>query len=474
MRQGAAAHQGQQVQDDDFDDEYEHDELQGPDREYGRHRRRWAPYHLERPEREHHGPRHARAGRRRYWGGEHGQYDDVEDDADDEQEHEQAQAPAHQDQLFARFLEAMARTVGTNKPKKYNEAPKYDGETDYTIYQIQFDTVAEANDWNIQDRKTALIQALTGNATEVIANLKHQDVPITYESLDEALIRTFGRSASMWERKKDFNTLMQEKDQTDRQFSRQVERLGRAYLRNMKEQDIQEALVERFIKGLADKKAASRLAFAALPNLDEALKTLNRGLSLQVEEPPAKRVRLTKTEEKEEGEIEEKDEGKEEKTFKVNMVFPSEPTASTSRDVQTQKGRGRGRGSRGPRGGGRGSGRGGRGSWSGQSDNFDKDMVCHVCNRKGHRAANCWHKSKTRIEDIVCHTCGRKGHMARNCRSGAGSSKGSSGFAMPNVPPDLYKATMQWFLSQQNDAQPSTSKAKSPYVPKDKDKDQEN
>lgn len=70
---------------------------------------------------------------------------------------------------------------------------------------------------------------MTGNATDIIANFKHQEVPITHESLDEALIRTFGRSASMWERKKDFNTLEQEKDQTDTQFFRQVERLGRAY-----------------------------------------------------------------------------------------------------------------------------------------------------------------------------------------------------------------------------------------------------
>ena len=427
------------------DEQFEDAEMMGDDEEVGpprpQQRRPWANEQRARQD--------PVLGRRRhrpaYWD---------EGDADDEQEGGPAAAQQQTNQFFIKLLETINKPAP--KLKKYNEAPKYDGEADYSVYQVQFNTIAEANEWDERDRKTALVQALTGNAMDVIANLQHQEVPITYENLDQALVKTFSKTASMWERKKDFNTLSQEKDQSIRQFARQVERLGRSYLRNMKESDIQEALVERFLKGLLDKRAAAKLAFASLPNLDEAMKALNRGLSLEIDEPPAKRVRLTKTEDTE-GEEEAKTSNNE---VKVNMVFPSQPSTSTDATVQT--GRGRGRGSRGPRGG-RGS-RGGRGySRGGYSagPNPDKDMTCRVCGKQGHRAANCWHNKgpgQARSGELTCHNCGKKGHFARECRS-----KSNSGFAMPNVPPDLYKATMQWFLSQQGN---DNSSHKIPFVPK--------
>ncbi|KAK3919764.1 Protein Vpu [Frankliniella fusca] len=147
--------------------------------------------------------------------------------------------------FFMRLLDTIVNRP-QQKIKKYNDVPKYNGETDYSVFQVQFNTLSEANEWDERDRKTALLQALVGNATDVIANLQHQGTEITFATLDEALVKMYSKTASMWERKKDFNTLVQERDQTVRQFARQVETLGRSYLRNMKEEDIQEALVERF------------------------------------------------------------------------------------------------------------------------------------------------------------------------------------------------------------------------------------
>ncbi|XP_052130562.1 uncharacterized protein LOC127751293 [Frankliniella occidentalis] len=396
--------------------------------------------------------------------------------ANDNNEEPQQQANDNNAALFLRLLETMG---SKNKNKKYNEVPKYNGDTDYSIYQVQFNTMAEANEWTTQDKRTALLQALTGNATDVIANLQSAEVPLTFEALDEALVKTFSKTASMWERKKDFTTLMQEKDQTIRQFARQVERLGRAYLRNMKESDIQESLIERFIKGLADKKAAGRLAYTALPTLDEALKTLNRGLSLEIEEPPAKRIRLAKAEDTDKEEEKEED-------AKVSMVYPDQAAAGTSSATQTggRGSRGGFRGGRGTRGGfrgGRGS-RGGRGGYN-SSDN-DKHITCRFCGKIGHRMANCWHNTAhngnhnnsngnaNNSNGMNCHSCGKPGHFARNCRNNKGNAA-AGGFSMPNVPPDLYKATVQWFLNQNkgnNGASTSTDK-NVPFVPS---KNQEN
>lgn len=170
----------------------------------------------------------------------------------------------------------------------------YDGSYDYSVFQVQFESVATANRWDIQEKKAALLAALSGNATEVISTLKQAGRPVTFRTLDETLERIYSHTPSLAERKHEFISLKQERNQSLRDFARIVERKGRAYHRNSPESDVQEALVECFIKGMQDRSAARQISFASASTIDDVLKILSRGLTIAMDHgEPSKKVRLT-------------------------------------------------------------------------------------------------------------------------------------------------------------------------------------
>lgn len=211
--------------------------------------------------------------------GDEGQFDDDEYDYYDDEEEEEEERGRDRDRV---------RTTGRYK----FHVNKFDGESDYGTYKAQFDEVAKANRWSLQEKKTALMQALTGHAMEVITTLRESEIPITFVNLDEILTRQYTKKTTMWERKGDFFNLKQQPNQTLREFARIVERKGRAYLRNIPERDLQESLVETFCKGLSDATAADRLAYSNMTTLDEAVGIVSRASTLKREEPPTKRARM--------------------------------------------------------------------------------------------------------------------------------------------------------------------------------------
>ncbi|KAJ1531371.1 hypothetical protein ONE63_000052 [Megalurothrips usitatus] len=386
---------------------------------------------------------------------------------------------------------------------------KYDGETDYAIYQLQFKEVAAANGWNEQEKKTALLQALTGHATEVIATLHHQSKPITLENLEEILLRQYSKQPMFWERKQEFDSLVQKPGQTLREFARLVERKGRACYRNAPEKDIQESLVERFCKGITDKQHARALPFGASSTLDEAVNTLSKAKAILGDEPPAKRARLLQIE-GQSSTYGESDTSSEERDASVNMVFPSgsstgpsgsqtnvQNSSGNTTDGSTNtsntgiRGRGRGRGRGRPRGT-RNRG-GGRGGYSGNNNNVtcshcgkqghtEKDCwskngqgssSCNYCGKQGHFEKDCWSKSggqnNNKNFQENCYNCGKSGHRARDCWSppnnhNRGNNRGynnnnnrgwnnnSNMGYLPdmNCPPDVVQAAMLWYRSQEN------------------------
>ncbi len=55
-------------------------------------------------------------------------------------------------QFFIKLLETIFVNKPQSKIKKYNEVPKYNGNTDYSIFQAQFNTLAAANEWDDKDK----------------------------------------------------------------------------------------------------------------------------------------------------------------------------------------------------------------------------------------------------------------------------------------------------------------------------------
>lgn len=216
-----------------------------------------------------------------------------------EQAQQAPQGPNFDVQLVAQLVQMLANKdqPQSSDGRKQAKAKDYDGTMDYAIYRVQFQKLAQNNKWTELDKETALIGALTGEAAKVINNLHHRNMPITFHNLDEALLKSFAREQSLWERKLAFESITQSDTQTIGEFAREIEIKGRAYMRDMQEKDIQEALVERFINGLSNEEAKTGLAYASIPTLHEAITSVNRGMTMRIKGPPAKKVRLTRAEE---------------------------------------------------------------------------------------------------------------------------------------------------------------------------------
>lgn len=366
----------------------------------------------------------------------------------------------------------------TNRPhfnfvQQQTRVPNYDGTTCYSLYKMQFDIIAEDNNWNQQQKRSNLIRSIQGKAIGALEILRKQGKEITYDNLNTTLERMFTQTKSRWELKREFEDLKQKPEQTIRDFALEVEQAGRAFMTADKEEDVQEAMVTVFIKGMLDKRAAHGLTFTPSDTLENAIKHLNRRLDLQSAlEPPTKRIRRMSTT----GPV---DDEPDDETFGAIVAALDTATSPNKTDEITQTTRG-GRGGRGSRGGGRGSrgGRGGRGTSRGtykNNDNRKGSLFCTYCNRPNHTIEYCYDRIEKEGGQIEkCFYCERPGHRVNECRTKAkdiangtyreknrngngnpGTSRGYTGPSnpfhsggmpwMPNMPPDMYQAAMAWY-----------------------------
>lgn len=395
-------------------------------------------------------------------------YEDDDDDEDLEQDEEneagqaqqaqaqQAQANQAQAQagipaeLFQPFLQLVndllvQRAVPQQQQQERPRVriPHYEGDQCYSVFRAQF--MALTSQMTEQERGQRLLEALRGKAATVLTMLQQQQRDVTFTNLDDILARTFSMPKSLWQRKRDFEELKQQEGQSLHDFAQNVERIGREYMVTHTESDLQEALVTAFVKGLKDKSAAAKLAFAPVDNLQDALKHLNRGLLLCTEEPPTKKVRLTEV-------ADESQPGPSSKpdpvdiTAIVNALKAIVPQTATPvnqtvavRSVEDEatpgnpapvrgRGRGRGRGFR-----GRGQGRG-AGQYNGNDGNGG-NRTCHYCGKVGHFIAEC----RNRIRD----------QQQGNYRGGHNGGNNNRNF-LPYFPPEALHTAMAYYRFQQD------------------------
>ena len=72
------------------------------------------------------------------------------------------------------------------------------------------------------------------------------------------------------------------------------------------------------------------------------------------------------------------------------------------------------------KGNNKGKGKGSKGKTKDDKGNPDKDVVCHSCNKKGHRKANCWH---AKANGGSGQPPGQKGSSQPNAKSGKGKGQ---------------------------------------------------
>jgi len=413
--------------------------------------------------------------------------EDYEEEEDEEEEKGEG-ADGARSQLpdgFQPFLQLVGQLLAAKNPQAVR-VPEYDGTLCYTMFRAQF--VVLTSGMSKEEQGARLLGALRGKAMMVLPMLDQQQKEANFDNLDAILTKTFSSVKSLWERKREFETLQQKPDQKIQEFAQEVERVGREYMVTHAEPDLQEALVTAFVKGLTDKDAANRLAYAPCNTLEEAVRHLNRGLLLSVDK--SKKVRFVEaavnnTETEQTPSVSETDVNTQLaeimnklKALTSNSVSVNsfEEAPGTSNSIPTGRGRGRGRGR--PRGS-----RGGRGRGN-QNSQGTNTFACHNCGKPGHYAADCYFRQQGNNNAQTCHYCKRPGHIKAECRKRLRDEQQGShpynsvGFAMPQFPQDALRAAMAYYqfqngqqqsqLTNQPQQQQQSSNGSSqsfPYVP---------
>lgn len=369
----------------------------------------------------------------------------------------QAAAPVAQDQLAAIqpllqlvtqiFGQRVAPNPATQEEKRKIKIPDYDGTQCYTHFRAQF--IALTSKMTEEEKGQRLLECLKGKAVTVLNMLEQQKKALTYVNLDEILTRTFTLPQSIWQRKRAFEELKQKPDQSLQDYAQDIERVGREYMVTHVESDLQEALVSQFIKGLLDRSAASKLAFAPVDTLQDAVKHLNRGLLLCGEEPPTKKVRLAEAtaakgptgNEAAAGPSSASDDTT--MSVLVNALKALTNTTIAKKEVQVRSAQGtaesdqgtqtRGRGR--PRGTGRGRG---RGTYNNPGNSTNGKGTCHYCGKDGHHAYEC----RKRLRD--------EGERQQGGYRGNGRGRGGyRQYAVPYFPPEAMHTAMALYRFQQ-------------------------
>jgi len=326
--------------------------------------------------------------------------------------------------LLERILDSQTSTSNNVRPKLNS----YDGSTNYAVFKVQFDLTANRLRWSNEEKTIALVQALTGKATDVLESLSLTNTSVTFENLDRALTRTFAVAKTSTQKRYEFMSLRQREEQSYHEFALQVEKAGRAYLPTLPENDLQLNLLDVFQKGLRDRNVAAELRFLPIATLAEALDCINRGILPDGDAPPpTKRVRLSQPEATE---VSEQPQQVVEPNTRIRVAQTGSPQTPNLRNqtyqqpgstddysqsryrnrFNTTRGRGRPHGERWPRG------------------------------QRNFRQENQQQRQQGRNN---CYACG-EAHFVAQCPYVSAVQR-TMQRAPPNAPPNYYQTAMAWY-----------------------------
>ncbi|KAJ1518831.1 hypothetical protein ONE63_011553 [Megalurothrips usitatus] len=147
---------------------------------------------------------------------------------------------------------------------------RYNGQTDYTLYRMQFLQRASLMHWNEETKGTQLSQALTDKALEVLRHLHPRQMQ-DFEALDSALMRRFGAVSDHNACRAKLKYLKQKGSQTLEAYASEIEDAVRGAFREYPEHLQQLQMVTAFNDGLLDATMALLLAREKHRTLDSVL-----------------------------------------------------------------------------------------------------------------------------------------------------------------------------------------------------------
>jgi hypothetical protein len=128
---------------------------------------------------------------------------------------------------------------------------KYDGETPYEDYQVQFDMLSHLNNWDDTSKAMYLAGCLCGSARAVLADLPARE-RYSYTSLDRALRARFGTDDQSELFKAKLRSRTKQKGESLQELAHDVRRLVRLAHPSASSQTHEDLTKNQFIEALGD------------------------------------------------------------------------------------------------------------------------------------------------------------------------------------------------------------------------------
>ncbi|XP_055854603.1 uncharacterized protein LOC129918224 [Episyrphus balteatus] len=164
--------------------------------------------------------------------------------------------------------------------------PTFDGQTTWSIYKMQFEAAAVANDWDDKDKCIALTLALRGPAAELLQALppeKNGD----FNALVQAIERRYGDGHMGEVFRVQLSTRVQKRGETLQQLQADVERLAHLAYPTASNEIINQFATEAFVRAVSDINLQRAIRTAGKRTLPEALAF---ALSMETGEQASQRV----------------------------------------------------------------------------------------------------------------------------------------------------------------------------------------
>ena len=161
-------------------------------------------------------------------------------------------------------------TRNSDNNGRRNRVPWYNGKEPWSAYLMQFELIAENNNWTATTKAMELITALKDDAM-VYASFLSQEVKSSFTALSSAMANRFGDHGYPETYRQELHTLHKQHKETIQEYASRVEMLVRKSLPTIDTRTHSTLSVEYMLRGLPDQSIALELLTKRIDSMTEAI-----------------------------------------------------------------------------------------------------------------------------------------------------------------------------------------------------------
>jgi len=161
-------------------------------------------------------------------------------------------------------------TRNSDNNGRRNRVPWYNGKEPWSAYLMQFELIAENNNWTATTKAMELITALKDDAM-VYASFLSQEVKSSFTALSSAMANRFGDHGYPETYRQELHTLRKQHKETIQEYASRVEMLVRKSLPTIDTRTHSTLSVEYMLRGLPDQSIALELLTKRIDSMTEAI-----------------------------------------------------------------------------------------------------------------------------------------------------------------------------------------------------------